>query len=223
MPLDVLSYCSNNCLLKRTSFMIKSTSLNEDGAAEPTVISTLSHELEYSTRNLLAVGDGRVALSALSALSPAASIDLVFIQATVLAQSLVVPFKVKLGEVEVLFDDIEPSLVLESDEVDANDNDKCLKLVKSYSAEEPARADTVELLIEASAATSIIVKVTEEESASLLANCEYCFGYTTKEVRCEHRRKILRNEKVWCYHHKKQEQENRKFQIYGDRPEFCSW
>jgi hypothetical protein len=200
--------------------MIKSTSLNEDGAAEPTVISTLSHELEYSTRNLLAVGDGRVALSALS---PAASIDLVFIQATVLAQSLVIPFKVKVGEVEVLFDDIEPSLVLESDEVDANHNDKCLKLVKSYSAEEPATADTVELLIEASAATSIIVKVTEEESASLLANCEYCFGYSTKEVRCKHRRKILLNEKVWCYHHKEQEHENRKFQIYGDRPEFCSW
>jgi hypothetical protein len=64
---------------------------------------------------------------------------LVFIQATVLAQSLVIPFKVKVGEVEVLFDVIEPSLVLESDEVDANENDKCLKLVKSYSAEEPAK------------------------------------------------------------------------------------
>ena len=199
----------------RTNFMIKSSTLNGDEVTESAVVSTASNDFETTSRKVLAIVGGR------SVITAAASIDMLFIDATVSAH-IVLPFKVVVGGVEVLFDEIEPSPVAEGFESDVGDSDRCEEIVQSFTRD-PVSADIMDIRIELSVKKSFSVKLTVEEGAKFKQECETCFGYTTKQVRCTHRRKSLPGEKVWCYHHKNQEREYRRFCTYGDRPEICNW
>lgn len=195
--------------------MMKSCTLNEDEATEHSVVSTSSKDFETTSRRALVIDGGR------SVISTAESINLLYIDAR-LAVPIALPFKVVVGEVEVLFDEIEPSPVAEGFESDVGDSDKCKEIVESFSRD-PVSADGVDVCIEASIKKAFSVKLTAEEGAKFLHECATCFGYTTKQVRCKNKRKSLQREKVWCYHHKNQEIEHQRFLIYGDRPELCFW
>ena len=65
---------------------------------------------------------------------------------------------------------------------------------------------------------SFSVKLTAEE---VIQDCETNFGFTTN--RCTNRRNALQEDKVWCYHHKNQEREYRKYCAHGDRLEIRDW
>lgn len=196
--------------------MIKSSTFNEDEATEYSVISTSSNDLETTSRRVLAIDGGR------SVVSAAASINLLYIDARI-AVPFALPFKVVVADVEVLFDEIEPSPVAEGFESDVGDSDKCEDIIESFSRD-PVSTDSVDIYIEASVKKAFLVKLTAEESFKFLQGCATCFGYTTKLVRCRNKkRKSLQGEKVWCYHHKNQEWEYRRFRTYGDRPELCVW
>lgn len=195
--------------------MMKSSTFNEDEATEYSVVSTSSNDFETTSRRILAIDGGR------SVVSAAASIDLLYIDAR-LAVPFALPFKVVVADVEVLFDEIEPSPVAEGFESDVGDSDKCEDIVQSFSRD-PVSADSVDICIEASAKKAFSVKLTAEESVKFVQGCATCFGYTAKQVRCKNKRKSLQGEKVWCYHHKNQEWEYRRFCTYGERPELCVW
>lgn len=196
--------------------MIKSTTFSADQAAENKIVQTSHDILDHTSRGHLALDGGRCFLSV------AASIDILYMGATIYAGSIVLPFKTLVGDVEVLFDEVEPSPVFESDETDFDAVDKCSEVVESFS-ESPTSVDDEELFIEASTSKSFSVKVTAEEKGILLLECVFCNGYTVKSLRCKNRRKVFDNKKAWCYHHKNQEQEYRRFQTYGERPAFCGW
>ena len=195
--------------------MIKSSTFNEDDVTERAFVATASNDFETTSRRVLAIDGGR------SVITAAASIDMLFIDAR-LAVSIVLPFKVVVDGVEVLFDEIEPSPVAEGFESDVGDGDKCEEIVQSFSRD-PVSADSLDICIEVSVKKSFSVKLTAEEGAKFMQESETCFGFTTKLVRCKNRRKSLQGEKVWCYHHKNQEREYRRFCTYGDRPEICDW
>jgi hypothetical protein len=190
--------------------MLKSSTLDDDKPKEREVVSTLFTRLEADSRIALGISGGR------SACSAAASIDVLFINAR-LAAPIALPFKVYANNVEVLFDEIEPSPVAEG----FGDCDKCEETIESFSPEHLERDK--EIVIEASVKIAFSVKVTQEEQTKFELGCETCFGYTMKQVRCKNKRKSLQGQRVWCYHHKSQEQEFQRFQTYGDRPEFCVW
>ena len=189
--------------------MIKSSTFNGDEDTESAVVSTASNDFETTSREVLAIVGGR------SVIVAAASIDMLFIDAT-LAATILLPFKVVVDGVEVLFDEIEPSPVAEGF---ASDSDRCEETVKSFTR----NAVIMDICIEVSVEKSFPVKLSAEEGAKFMQECETCFGYTTKQVRCSNRRKSLQGEKVWCYHHKHQEREYRRFCTFGDRPEICDW
>lgn len=199
----------------RTSFAIKSSTLNEDEAAEHRVVLISSNEFETISRRALVIDGGR------SVISASASIDLLYIDAR-LAVPFALPFKVVVGEVEVLFDEFEPSPVAEGFESDVDDSDKCEEIVESFSRD-PVSADGVDVCIEASIKKAFSAKHTAEEGANFVQGCATCFGYTTKQARCTNKRKLLQGDKVWCYHHKNQELEYQRFRTYGIRPELCFW
>jgi len=196
--------------------MLKSTTFNEDEATELMVISASLDDFENTTRRVLLIDGGRTVLTA------AASIDMLFIGAN-LATPFALPFQVVVeGGFVVVFDEIEPSPVAEFLEPDVNSSDKCEKVVESFSRDSIS-ADSVDICIEASTKKAFSVKLTAEERIKYVEACETCFGYTVKQVRCKHKRKSLRGERVWCCHHKNQELEYRRYLAYGDRPEPCSW
>lgn len=201
--------------LCRTTFMIKSSTLDEDESAELRMISIASSNFEAASRRALDIDGGR------SVISAASSINLLYIDARPSA-SIALPFKVLLDSVEVVFDEIEPSPVVEVFESDVGECDKCEEIVQSFS-HEPESADCVDICIEASPKKAFSVKLTADECTKFMQECENCFGYTLKEVRCMNKRKSLHGEKAWCYHHKDQEREYRRFLTYGDRPECCTW
>ena len=175
--------------------MIKSTTFSADQAAEHKIVQTSHNLLDNTSRDHLALDGGRWFLSV------AASIDILYMSATICAGSIVLPFKSLVGDVEVLFDEVEPSPVFESDETDFDAVDKCSEVVASFS-ESPTDVDDEELYIEASTSKSFSVKVTAEEKDILLLECVFCYGYTAKSLRCKNRRKAIENKKTWCYHHK---------------------
>lgn len=84
--------------------MIKSTTLHEDDVTERAVVSTASNDFETTSRRVLVIDGGR------SVITAAASIEMLFIDAR-LAALIVLPFKVVVDCVEVLFDEIEPNPV----------------------------------------------------------------------------------------------------------------
>ena len=84
--------------------MIKSTTLHVDDVTERAVISTASNDFEATSRRVLAIDGGRFVITA------AASIEMLVMDAR-LAARIVLPFKVVVDGVEVLFDEIEPSPV----------------------------------------------------------------------------------------------------------------
>jgi hypothetical protein len=146
---------------------------------------------------------------------------MLFIGAT-LAVPIALPFKAVVDGVEVLFDEIEPSPVAESFESAIGDCNKCEEVVDSFS-HDPVSADSVDISIEVSVKKSFLVKLTAKECTEFVQECQTCIGYTTKQVRCQNLRKSLQGERVWCYHHKNQEREYRRFCIYGERPDICDW
>ena len=196
--------------------MLKSATFDKDEATELKVVSTLSSDCEFTSRRLLEIEGGR------SVLTAAASIDMLYIDAR-LAASIALPFKVHVEGVEVVFDEIEPSPVAEDIDSGIGEDDKCGEVVESFSPDVIAETDTVNICIEVSAKKAFSVRLTAEESTKFVNSCQNCFGYTANQIRCKNKRKSLQGEKVWCYHHKSQELEYRKFCAYRDRPAFCSW
>jgi hypothetical protein len=194
--------------------MLKSAIFEKDEATEHKVVSTSSNDCETTSRRMLEIEGGR------SILSTAASIDMLYIDAR-LAAPIALPFKVFVEGVEVVFDEIEPSPVAEEIDDDMGESDKCEEVVKSFSQNEIT--DGVNICIEASAKKAFSVRLTTEECTKFVGACQNCFGYTEKQIRCKNKRRSLQGEKVWCYHHKSQELEYKKFCTYRDRPEFCSW
>ena len=199
-----------------TSFMIKSTTFSADQAREHRIVETSHSILDNASRDNLLLDGGRCVLSV------AASINILYLGATIGASSIVLPFKSMVDDLEVLFDEVEPSPVFESGETDLEAVDKCSEVVPSFS-ESPSGVNDEVLTIEASTSQSFSVKVTAEEKGTLLLECVSCNGYTSKKLRCMNKRKILGSKNAWCYHHETQEQEYKGFQMYGDRPAFCSW
>jgi hypothetical protein len=197
--------------------MLKSATFDKDEAAELKVVSTSCSDCESTSRRLLEIEGGRSVLAA-----AAASIDMLYIDAR-LAASIALPFKVYVEGVEVVFDEIEPSPVAEDIDSGIDENDKCEEVVESFSQDVIAETDTVNIYIEASAKKAFSVRLTEEERTKFVNSCQNCFGYTANQIRCKNKRKSFQGEKVWCYHHKSQELEYRKFCTYRDRPAFCSW
>lgn len=197
--------------------MLKSATFDKDEATELKVVSTSSSDCETTSRRLLEIQGGR------SVLTAAASIHMLYIDAR-LAVSIALPFKVHVeGGVEVVFDEIEPSPVAEDIDSGIDENDKCGEVVESFSHDVIAETDTINIFIEASVKKAFSVRLTAEEHTKFIDSCQYCFGYTTNQIRCKNKRKSLQGEKVWCYHHKSQELEYRKFCAYRDRPAFCDW
>jgi hypothetical protein len=88
-----------------SSFILKSTSFADDEAAENRIIAISSNALETASRDFLVIDGGRCVFSV------GASIDILYINVKIRAQSFPLPFKVLLDDVEVLFDEIEPSPV----------------------------------------------------------------------------------------------------------------
>ena len=179
--------------------MIKSSTFNGDEDTESAVVSTASNDFETTSREPIRYCRSSVYL----------------IDAT-LAATILLPFKVVVDGVEVLFDEIEPSPVAEGF---ASDSDRCKETVKSFTR----NVVIMDICIEVSVKKSFPVKLSAEEGAKFMQECETCFGYTTNQVRCSNRRKSLQGEKVWCYHHKHQEREYRRFSTFGNRPEICDW
>jgi hypothetical protein len=195
--------------------MFKSKTFDDNSkAVEETIASTDSNICEVTSRNLFDIDGGRTVLSA------AASIVLLYIDAK-FAAPLALPFKVSVEGVEIIFDEIEPSPVAEDIDNDYGENDKCEEVVESFPQIDIA--DSVNICIEASATKAFAVKLTNEEHSNFLADCQNCFGYTARQIRCKNKRRSLQGEKVWCYHHKAQELEYRRFHTYRDRPDVCNW
>ena len=194
--------------------MFKSKTFNDNKAVEEKIASTYSAICEVTSRNLLDIEGGRTVLSA------AASIELLYIDAK-FAATLALPFKVSVEGVEIIFDEIEPSPVAEDIDNDYGEDDKCEEVVENFPQIEVA--DSADICIEASATKAFVVKFTTVECTKFVAACQNCFGYTARQIRCKNKRRSLQEEKVWCYRHKAQELEYRRFQTYRDRPDICSW
>lgn len=200
-------------LLYRTSFMMKSSTLNGE-RAERNLALTATNIFESASRTALAIEGGRPVVSA------AASIDLLYINAQ-LRVAIALPFKVYVDGVEVLFDEFEPSPVVEDAEPTVDHSDVCEEIVECYTSQD-VKTDH-RICIEASNKKALLVKLTEEEYSKLTQECATCFGYTSNTARCKNKRKSLRGEKVWCYHHTNQERDYRKYLTFRDRPEWCVW
>lgn len=229
-------------LLYSTTFMIKSTTLSDhrDGPRlEAKVISNGLSELETVPRGALGIEGGR------SVVASTASVDLLYIDAKLSALSPL-PFKVIVDGVEIVFDELEPCPVIESDESSAatssgeetatadvmsevNEShgihDKCVEFVRSVSATSAhgTEVSMVNICVETSPTVAIIVECSRDEYDQIDRSLVCCFGYTQTNERCPHRRKSPSGEKVWCYHHLGQQREYHRFRLFGDRPSFCKW
>ena len=196
---------------------MKSSSLSNNEQAENNLVSTAADAFENASRSALAIAGGR------SVISAAASIDLLYIDAQ-LGVPIALPFMVTVNGIDVLFDQIEPSPVVESSDAvvgEGDVGDVCEEIVESFS-----RLDVSfdrNICIEASNKKALLVKLTTDEYSKWTEECETCFGYTTKRARCKNKRKSLRGEKIWCYHHTSQERDYRKYLTFGDLPVWCEW
>lgn len=199
------------------SFTLNSTSI-KDKEIEKQILLETQNEILHGSRRELEIEGGR------GSSAVAASIDIFFINSKVNKVGLILPFKIQVAGREILFDEVEPSPVIEFEE---SDDAKCAESVQSIP--EPVdmtssnNENLTEIKIEASSMISFIVKVNQNENDKLIHSCEQCFGYSRKKVRCKNFRQQLQGQKVWCYHHKEQAQEYEKFRLYGDKKEFCDW
>lgn len=137
---------------------------------------------------------------------------------------------------EVSFDDIEPHPAIQHIHIDIdidNNNNNNINNINIYSSDVDIDVDI----------DGITVSLTSQEFGHFLQTCGTCFGYTAGSVRCQHKlgnvvshaegkvggkvggREGGREKEavVWCNRHKKQECEYKRFRIYGDRPQCCTW
>jgi hypothetical protein len=199
------------------SFIVKSTSLGSQQAVQ--FLSTSRDELEYHSRQILQAEGGRCVSEA------KASIGLFFMLANVKEDTIVLPFGMKINDTEILFDEVEPSPIYD-DSVDTIPmaSDATFEADQCILPEAADTNSTLTLNVEVAPNIYFNVNVTHDEYQSLSKVCENCFGYTTKNQRCKNRRQPLEGQKkVWCFQHKKQDEEYQNFQLFGDRPECCSW
>lgn len=193
-------------MYRSTNFIIKSSTFRDNKNTEIEIISKWHEDLVTASRIYLGIDGGRSVLIA-------ASIDMLFMSARV-TTSLALPFAVRIDNKEIVFDEIEPSPVVEDFEPDVGSIDKCAEIVASFSCD-PAIDDSVDVCIEASSKIAFSVQLTVDERSQFLQGCNTCFGYTTKQVQCKNKRKLLQGDQVWCYHHKHQKRDSDDFGYMG--------
>lgn len=161
-----------------------------------------------------------------------ASLDFLYLNTSIqqFDGKIYIPFVVTLDDgTIVLFNRIESSPVIGTDDSPTTEHCPCILLAEEHSSLDVlANNETEEVLVEITSHIVASALVPLETREFIYRNTEQCFGYVnSKKRRCENRRKQLKNEGiVWCYHHANQCDDWTRYTLCGDLkviPDVVSW